>query len=121
MRQSGDKRQRSRGIAECKVARAQGRPGGGSRAKKICEKWKPCVSTCGLTSRRAAIKSRQLTAATTGASRARPPVQLRPKEMTALEFGLDTFGDVTRGASGAPLSHAQTIRNVIEEAVIADE
>ena len=41
--------------------------------------------------------------------------------MTALEFGLDTFGDVTRGASGAPLSHAQTIRNVIEEAVIADE
>ena len=41
--------------------------------------------------------------------------------MTALEFGLDTFGDVTRGADGAPLSHAQTIRNVIEEAVIADE
>src|SRR6201997_2675746 len=41
--------------------------------------------------------------------------------MTALEFGLDTFGDVTRGADGAPLSHAQTIRNVIEEAVIADQ
>src|SRR6201997_3689388 len=41
--------------------------------------------------------------------------------MTALEFGLDTFGDVTRGADGAPLSHAQTIRNVIEEAVIANE
>src|SRR6202008_3815189 len=32
-----------------------------------------------------------------------------------------TFGDVTRGADGAPLSHAQVIRNVIDEAVLADE
>src|SRR5271157_5320184 len=39
---------------------------------------------------------------------------------TSLEFGLDTFGDVTRGADGAPLAHAQVIRNVIEEAVLAD-
>src|SRR5215813_6818409 len=39
---------------------------------------------------------------------------------TALEFGLDTFGDVTRGADGAPLPHAQVIRNVMEEAVLAD-
>src|ERR1700753_3685933 len=39
----------------------------------------------------------------------------------ALEFGLDTFGDVTRGADGAPLPHAQVIRNVIEEAVLADQ
>src|SRR6516164_7932517 len=39
---------------------------------------------------------------------------------TALEFGLDTFGDVTRGADGAMLSHAQVIRNVIDEAVLAD-
>ena len=38
----------------------------------------------------------------------------------ALEFGLDTFGDVTRGADGALLPHAQVIRNVIEEAVLAD-
>jgi probable LLM family oxidoreductase len=38
----------------------------------------------------------------------------------ALEFGLDTFGDVTRGAGGALLPHAQVIRNVIEEAVLAD-
>src|SRR5215471_17542492 len=37
-----------------------------------------------------------------------------------LEFGLDTFGDVTRGADGALLSHAQVIRNVIEEGVLAD-
>src|ERR671938_1191400 len=42
--------------------------------------------------------------------------------MTApLQFGLDTFGDVTRDASGAMLSHAQVIRNVVDEAVLADE
>src|SRR5471030_665572 len=38
-----------------------------------------------------------------------------------LDFGLDTFGDVTAGPDGRPLSHAQVIRNVIEEAVLADE
>jgi len=38
-----------------------------------------------------------------------------------LELGLDTFGDVTRGADGRPLPHAQVIRDVIEEAVLADE
>jgi probable LLM family oxidoreductase len=42
--------------------------------------------------------------------------------MTApLEFGLDTFGDVTRDVAGAALSHAQVIRNVVDEAVLADE
>jgi len=35
-------------------------------------------------------------------------------------FGLDTFGDVTVGADGARLPQAQVIRNVIEEAVLAD-
>jgi probable LLM family oxidoreductase len=38
-----------------------------------------------------------------------------------LEFGLDTFGDVTRGADGKALAHAQVIRNVIDEGVLADE
>src|SRR6201996_1921997 len=38
-----------------------------------------------------------------------------------LEFGLDTFGDVTRGADGAQLAHAQVIRNVIDEGVLADQ
>ena len=38
-----------------------------------------------------------------------------------LQFGLDTFGDVTRDASGGLLSHAQVIRNVVAEAVLADE
>ena len=37
-----------------------------------------------------------------------------------LEFGLDTFGDVTAGADGRPLPPAQVIRNVIDEAVLAD-
>ncbi|MFF2387540.1 LLM class flavin-dependent oxidoreductase [Agromyces sp. NPDC058104] len=36
------------------------------------------------------------------------------------EFGLDTFGDVTAGPDGAALPHAQVLRNVVEEAVLAD-
>jgi probable LLM family oxidoreductase len=38
-----------------------------------------------------------------------------------LELGLDTFGDVTRNADGKPLPHAQVIRDVVAEAVLADE
>ena len=41
--------------------------------------------------------------------------------MTAtLEFGLDTFGDVTSGPDGRLLPHAQVIRDVVAEAVLAD-
>jgi hypothetical protein len=29
-------------------------------------------------------------------------------------FGLDTFGDRNSAADGKPLSHAQTIRNVVD-------
>ncbi len=36
------------------------------------------------------------------------------------EFGLDTFGDVTNGLDGKPLSHAQVIRNLVDEAALAD-
>jgi probable LLM family oxidoreductase len=39
---------------------------------------------------------------------------------TPLELGLDTFGDVTVDADGQLLPHDQVIRNVIEEAVLAD-
>ena len=39
---------------------------------------------------------------------------------TRLEFGLDTFGDITRDAAGTLLPQAQVIRNVIDEAVLAD-
>jgi probable LLM family oxidoreductase len=38
-----------------------------------------------------------------------------------IELGLDTFGDITDGPDGKPLPAAQVIRNLIEEAVLADE
>ncbi len=40
---------------------------------------------------------------------------------TTLEFGLDTFGDVTDGPDARPRSYAQVIRDVVEQAVLADE
>ena len=39
---------------------------------------------------------------------------------SSVEFGLDTFGDVTLAPDGSPLSHAQVLRNVIAEAEVAD-
>jgi probable LLM family oxidoreductase len=38
-----------------------------------------------------------------------------------LVLGLDTFGDVTHDHAGRPLSHAQTIRNLVEQGVLADQ
>jgi probable LLM family oxidoreductase len=38
-----------------------------------------------------------------------------------IELGLDTFGDVTDGPDGQPLHAAQVIRNLVDEAVLADE
>jgi probable LLM family oxidoreductase len=38
-----------------------------------------------------------------------------------LIFGLDTFGDVTHDAEDRPLSHAETIRNLVEEGVFAEQ
>src|ERR1700722_3890085 len=38
-----------------------------------------------------------------------------------VEFGLDTFGDITRGPNGELDRQAQVVRNVVEEAVLADE
>jgi probable LLM family oxidoreductase len=38
-----------------------------------------------------------------------------------LEFGLDTFGDVTVDSNGSQLSQALVIRNVVEEGVLAEE
>ena len=38
-----------------------------------------------------------------------------------LTFGLDTFGDVTHDEDDRPLSHAQTIRNIVEQGVLADQ
>ena len=42
-------------------------------------------------------------------------------DIERLEFGIDTFGDVTAGPDGALLPHDQVIRNLIDEAVLADE
>lgn len=39
--------------------------------------------------------------------------------MDGIRFGIDTFGDVTRGPDGL-LDHAQVIRDVVDEAVLAD-
>jgi probable LLM family oxidoreductase len=38
-----------------------------------------------------------------------------------LILGLDTFGDVTHDEDGRPLTHAQTIRNLVEQGVLADQ
>jgi probable LLM family oxidoreductase len=38
-----------------------------------------------------------------------------------LELGVDTFGDVMNGPDGRPVSHAQALRNLVEEGVYADE
>ncbi len=40
--------------------------------------------------------------------------------MQHLEFGLDTFGDVPQDDSGTPVSYARAIRQVVDEAVLAD-
>ena len=37
-----------------------------------------------------------------------------------IELGLDTFGDITQGPDGRPLSAAQVLRNVVAEAELAD-
>ena len=39
----------------------------------------------------------------------------------ALELGLDTFGDVTQGADGALLGQDQVLRDVVDQAVLADQ
>jgi probable LLM family oxidoreductase len=41
--------------------------------------------------------------------------------MTDLVFGLDTFGDVSQDDAGKPVSYAAAIRQVVDEAVLADQ
>ena len=38
-----------------------------------------------------------------------------------IQLGVDTFGDITDGSDGRPHSHAQVVRDVIEEGVLADQ
>jgi probable LLM family oxidoreductase len=40
---------------------------------------------------------------------------------TDLELGLDSFGDVTRNSAGSLLSQPEVLRNVVAEAILADE
>jgi len=42
-------------------------------------------------------------------------------EIENLKFGLDTFGDTQHDDAGNPISAGQTIRNVVDQAVLADE
>jgi probable LLM family oxidoreductase len=46
-----------------------------------------------------------------------------PNERTTadVELGLDTFGDVTTDADGRPKSQARVIRDLVDQAVLADE
>jgi probable LLM family oxidoreductase len=37
-----------------------------------------------------------------------------------IELGVDTFGDVTNSADGSPRPHAHVLRDVVQEAVLAD-
>jgi probable LLM family oxidoreductase len=46
------------------------------------------------------------------------PVQPAP---FPLDLGVDTFGDVTHDDRDRPLSHAQTIRDLVEQGVLADQ
>jgi probable LLM family oxidoreductase len=39
----------------------------------------------------------------------------------AVAFGVDTFGDVTLGPDGEPRSHALVLRDVVAQAVVADQ
>jgi probable LLM family oxidoreductase len=47
--------------------------------------------------------------------------QKRDRMAQQFAFGLDTFGDVTIGPDGQMRSHAQVIRDVVDEGVLADE
>jgi len=42
-------------------------------------------------------------------------------DLTKIELGLDTFGDVTVDANGVPLPHAQVLRNLVDQGVLADQ
>ncbi len=56
----------------------------------------------------------------TSVSEVGPPNAARPARFPVV-LGLDTFGDVTSGDEERPLSHAQTIRNIVEQGVLADQ
>src|SRR6476661_7739763 len=48
-------------------------------------------------------------------------VETPPVEQHPVELGLDTFGDVEVDAAGQTVPYPQVIRNVVEQAVLADQ
>lgn len=42
-------------------------------------------------------------------------------DIASLRFGLDTFGDMSSDDAGKPLSAAETIRNIVDQAKLADD
>ena len=42
-------------------------------------------------------------------------------DLSGIELGLDTFGDVTDDPQGRPLPHAQVLRNIVDQGVLADQ
>jgi deazaflavin-dependent oxidoreductase (nitroreductase family) len=48
------------------------------------------------------------------------PTEGRPTVPFPLVLGLDTFGDLIYDKNGRPLSHAETIRSLVEQGVLAD-
>jgi alkanesulfonate monooxygenase SsuD/methylene tetrahydromethanopterin reductase-like flavin-dependent oxidoreductase (luciferase family) len=44
-----------------------------------------------------------------------------PAVVSEVIFGLDTFGDVPMNDAGTPVSHARAIRQLLDEAVLADQ
>ena len=56
-----------------------------------------------------------------GETRSDPISYMNDTRRHQLQLGLDTFGDVTSDADGRILSQAETLRNVVAEAVLADE
>ena len=44
-----------------------------------------------------------------------------PGPQPRVAFGLDTFGDTTVDSGGRPVHHAQVLRDVVEQAVLADQ
>jgi probable LLM family oxidoreductase len=52
---------------------------------------------------------------------AQPPRGSDPRAFGQVELGVDTFGDVTVAADGTPKTQAAVIRDLVDEAVLADE
>src|SRR4026207_1280410 len=58
---------------------------------------------------------------TFGDRTSRPPPAATGEPAFPLVLGLDPCGDRTSSPSGEPLSHAQTVRNVVEQGVLAEQ